>query len=339
MSQHMNNIFQYAPKELATDAFLAWYFTELVENTASQGPATSFFYSLGLCKCASDRIHDIHVSRQEKNTDLILRYSVNGKKVQALFENKTYTSTHSGQLERYLSHFGNFDYYKYLKLGYVTFSERKEAEKLGYGVIDVYRLRSALGDRPSNMIADQYRDYLDTRFIALQHAIRDEMIQDNKYQLLKHSEAQQHILSTLHEQLDGAIPNLHFKPGANVGGSPWTQLDIAKRNNAYAGAAECLYWRIDMRKKRYYLRLNQYSNIDEHAWPRKEHNLNTLRDYVSKLLVGSGLVLGPVSNRGMKESEVAIIFFADNNLSNVVPLMPSLSKDIYGFYSSFSNWV
>jgi len=335
----MNNIFLYSPKELTTDAFLAWYVKEFDRTTASQKLASEFFYGLGLCDSANDLICDIHVSKQEKNTDLIIRYSVNGQKTQALFENKTYTSTHSDQLKRYSENFPDFHYYKYMKLGYINFAEKKHAKDSGYDVIDVCQLRSALGNYPSNLIADQYREFLEIQFIKVQNEIRNDLIKDNKYQLFENSEAQQYILSTLHENIDQQIPYLYFKHSANSGGTPWTELDIAKRENAYGDKTEYLFWRIDKRGKGYYLRLNQYSYIDAQYWPQKEKNLRILRDFVSSLFKKHGLAIGQISNRGIKETEIAILFFVDNHLSKITPLLPLLSQDIFDFYSSFNKWV
>ena len=335
----MNNIFMYSPKELSTDAFLAWYVKEFDGNDVFKGLATKFFYELGLCNSLQDLIRDIHVSRQEKNTDLIIRYSINGKKTQALFENKTYTTAHSNQLERYSKEFSGFQYYKYMKLGYIPFAERKMAVGAGYDVIDVYQLRSALGETPKNMIADQYREFLEEQFIRVQNEIKNELITENKYSLFESSEAQQYILSTLHEKIDKQIPYTLFKFAANSGGTPWTQLDIAIRDNAYDEEAEYLFWRIDKRGKGYYLRLNQYSDIEAQHWPKKEKNLKVLRDFVAPLLKHNGLITASPSNRGIKESEVSIMFFVDNHLSKITPLLPSLSKEISSFYSSFDEWV
>ncbi len=335
----MNNIFIYSPKELSTDAFLAWYVKEFDENNSNPQLTTSFFYDLGLCSSQMDKISNIQVSRQEKNTDLIIHYAVNGKETQALFENKTYTTTHSDQLKRYAKNFPDFQYYKYLKLGYVNFAEKQQAKDAGYDVIDVYQLKSALKSSPGNMIVDQYREFLNVQFIQIQDEIRNNLIKENKYELFENSEAQQYILSTLQEALYHQIPYLYFECSANSGGTPWTQLYIAKRDYAYGDESEYLFWRIDKRGKGFYLRLNQYSYIDDKHWTQKEKNLSYLRDFISALLKKYGLIMGSPSNRGMKESEVAIMYYDDNPLSKLMPVLPSLSKEIFDVYSSCNQWV
>jgi hypothetical protein len=48
-----NNLFAYAPKELLTDAFLAWLFIELDQNPVLSNSTSHVFLSL---ICAVDRI-------------------------------------------------------------------------------------------------------------------------------------------------------------------------------------------------------------------------------------------------------------------------------------------
>ena len=110
-----NNIFEYSPKELATDAFLNWIFIEITENPQLVQHGGRFFHLLGLCAFKSDSIRGVSVSRQVKNTDLILQYSVNGIAHHALFENKTFSTFSPGQLNKYKKTFPNYKYYKYLK--------------------------------------------------------------------------------------------------------------------------------------------------------------------------------------------------------------------------------
>lgn len=335
-----NNLFSYAPKELSTDAFLAWQMKALDTSHSRQAEAAALFYELGLCEKSADSISNVEVSRQEKNTDLIIRYSLNGNRTQALFENKIYTSTHSDQLKRYANSFPDIKYLKYLKLGYTNYAERQEASEAGYDLIDVYRLRTALDViSQDNMILNQYREFLDTQFIKIQDQICNELIRDNKHTLFEDGQAQQHILSELHRAIDGMDPNLYFKHAANSGGTPWTQLDIAKRERAYGDWPEYLFWRIDKRGKGYYLRLNQYSYVGSEHWPQKEANLDILRNRISPLLEEKGLVIGQTSNRGKKESEVVILYFVDNHLTEIMKHLPSLTTEIHEFYSSFRDWV
>lgn len=335
----MNNIFNYAPKELVTDAFLAWCFTEFNDNPLIKSKASNFFYKLGLCHSINDDINDIRVSKQEKNTDLIIRYKVNNITHQALFENKIYSTTHSLQLSRYTQEFPDFIFYKYLKLGYINYSEHLEAKAAGYEIIDAKTLNSALNCICfDNYIADQYINFIQKQFINRHDEIINNLIHKNDYNLFEDSQAQQFLLSELHKSIYEIIPYTYFKYAANSGGSPWTQLDIAKRDNAYGEESEYLFWRIDKRAKGYYLRLNQYSYIDNKFSEEKIKNLYYLRSKITPLLQNYGLILGKISNRGVYESEIAIMFFEDNILIDIYKKLPELSIKISDLYRSISKW-
>ena len=193
----MNNIFEYSPKELTTDAFLKWIFCELNKDQYTDSVA-QFFFQLGLCENRNSSIRTIHVSLQEQKTDLILRYVENGEEQKVLFENKTRTTIHSEQLQRYKEIFPNCDYYKYLKLAYIFHSERKIASQNGYDVIDVHMIYAALkGLKSNHYLVCQYMEFLSIKFIEPMNRITKDLIRNNEYSLFKDGQAQQYFLSHL----------------------------------------------------------------------------------------------------------------------------------------------
>lgn len=137
----MNNLFSHSPKELTTDGFLSWLILELANDKEQ---VLIFFKSLGLCHESAKNIEDVTVSRQEQNTDLIVRFSADSTLHSVLFENKTYSTIHSNQLSKYKQKFPDFQGYKYLKLARVNYVERKQAMSYGYDVIDSRCLLNAL---------------------------------------------------------------------------------------------------------------------------------------------------------------------------------------------------
>ena len=90
-----NNFFFYSPKELTTDAFLAWLFLEFNDNPKLKNKTVDFFIGLGLCAVNTKMVNEISVDKQKQKTDLIIRYKADGKLMGALFENKTTSSIHS----------------------------------------------------------------------------------------------------------------------------------------------------------------------------------------------------------------------------------------------------
>ncbi|EGR0269582.1 hypothetical protein [Vibrio alginolyticus] len=326
----MNNLFSHSPKELTTDGFLAWLILEIKDNN---NEILTFFKRLGLCSEQADKITNVEVSRQEKNTDLIVRYEVDSTSCGALFENKTYSSIHSDQLRRYKEIFPNFQHYKYLKLARVNYEEKKETRKYGYEVIDSKSLLKALdGLSLDSEILTQYKSFLVEQFVEPIAEIEYSMVSENKYHLLSNRQAQQHLIDILYQSVDGINDSIYFKSRSNVGGSAWTQLDIAHRLNAYGDISECIFWRIDKKSGDYYLRLNQYAGIDNEYKSKKKANLKKLRGVVEPLFKEYGLTISNPSNRGVKESEISIIFFKNNSLESVVDAFVPLTKKVISLY-------
>ncbi|MGX9419169.1 hypothetical protein ACWU4D_17670 [Vibrio sp. WJH972] len=326
----MNNLFSHSPKELTTDGFLAWLILEIKDNN---NEILTFFKRLDLCSEQANEITNVEVSRQEKNTDLIVRYDVDSASYGVLFENKTYSSIHSDQLRRYKEIFPNFQHYKYLKLARVNYEEKKETKKNGYEVIDSRSLLKALNGLSLNSeIITQYKSYLVEQFVEPIAEIELSMVPENKHHLLSSRQAQQHLIDILYQSVDGINDSIYFKSRSNVGGSAWTQLDIAHKLNAYGNIPEYIFWRIDKKSGDYYLRLNQYAGIDNEYKSKKKANLTKLRDVVEPLFKEYGLTTSSPSNRGVKESEISIIFFKDNSLESVVDALAPLTKKVIALY-------
>ena len=326
----MNNLFSHSPKELTTDGFLAWLILEIKDNN---NEILTFFKRLGLCSEQANEITNVEVSRQEKNTDLIVRYDVDSASYGVLFENKTYSSIHSDQLRRYKEIFPNFQHYKYLKLARVNYEEKKETKKNGYEVIDSRSLLKALNGLSLNSeIITQYKSYLVEQFVEPITEIELSMVPENKHHLLSSRQAQQHLIDILYQSVDGINDSIYFKSRSNVGGSAWTQLDIVHKLNAYGDIPEYIFWRIDKKSGDYYLRLNQYAGIDNEYKSKKKANLTILRDVVEPLFKEYGLTTSSPSNRGVKESEISIIFFKNNSLKSVVDALVPLTKKVIALY-------
>ena len=105
----VNNLFTYATSELSQDAFLAWLFSHAIEGIEDCDPE--------LTKCAKDFLYEFTddkfkgrdfwltkaPERQFNKIDLLLTIKFNDedKEYKVIIEDKTYTSEHSNQLERY----------------------------------------------------------------------------------------------------------------------------------------------------------------------------------------------------------------------------------------------
>jgi len=148
----MNNIFDYAPKELVMDAFLCWCFnffnSEDVEGKEFSVKLVNFIYGLKH-KGKKLNVSDIKVKRQylKSKIDVYVRITTTeGKVIHFIFENKLYSSPHSNQLLRHIKEVeedykkswkknedkigeGDEKVYIYFKLGYKFNEDRKEKFK------------------------------------------------------------------------------------------------------------------------------------------------------------------------------------------------------------------
>jgi hypothetical protein len=116
-----------------------------------------------------------------------------------------------------------------------------------------------------------------------------------------------------------------------MNGTPWTQLDICRREGYYEGKNETLFWRVDSRAGRTYLRVNQYAAIPKdrpEIAARKKQRLLALRELASNISADYDLKPGKLSNKGVRESEVIIFFFDENPYSQIKKIISEITTKI-----------
>jgi hypothetical protein len=328
----LNNLFMYAPKELSTDAFLAWFFKELEVNPDIAGYRSQVFHALGLIAEGEIPVK-IEPELQSGNVDLLLSFEVNNTIRRILFENKTSTTFHSDQLNRYRERFPNCDKYVYFKIGYIDTWERQNLQ--GYHPIsahDFYQAVSFLA--PYHPIIDQYCAFLKDAWISKEEQVFQRLAISCPT-AFQSAIGQRHLIGELYDQLKNSDPSLKFKKGVNINGTPWTQLDICRSEGYYEEKNETLFWRVDSRAGRTYLRVNQYAAIPKdrpEIAARKKQRLLALRELVSTISADYDLKPGKLSNKGVRESEVIIFFFDENPYANLKGLLPEISTKLQTAY-------
>lgn len=323
----MNNLFAYAPKELSTDAFLKWLFIECVENKAFSPLAAELFSKICLLP-GCEPIEKVECLTQHKSVDLFINFNQNNLWRRVLFENKTWTSIHSDQLNRYKKTFPDCDNYIYLKLGYIDFQEIQMATSAGYKIVSASMLLDAL--RPlhgKSLICDQYICFLKENFIDYINSIRTKMA-NNSPDIFNEREAQRIFLSEIGESLKEIVPGLYMKSFANNGGTPCSQLDFYQQDRVYGENPEYLFYRIDTRSGRNYLRINQYADIGPEYYEKKMERLKTIREICSSSASRFNIKHGKINNLGMKESEAIIFFFDENDQKELKKAAIETAKEI-----------
>lgn len=142
-SEGCPNIFSFATSELSQDAIIAWLMQWADEKYAKEDSQlhslAQDFLRMVLCEDSTYEIHSVNVRRQWKNIDVCVEINDNGF---LIIEDKTSTSAHDGQLERYkmcvedeYKKSRENLYFTYLKTGNEPNGILKEIENKGYRTV------------------------------------------------------------------------------------------------------------------------------------------------------------------------------------------------------------
>ena len=355
------NLFEFATSELSQDAFICWLVSWLntTGNTELKTCAREFVaemynrYRPNTPIEASDVGLPLDgVERQRDRSDIQFGASIKGRHVYFLIEDKTDTTYHSNQLECYKEKFdedhdGCDTVYIYLKTGFVFPSERLYAEDSGYRVIDSEGLVSILaGCEEENPIL---RDFIEVLYSRIENRLRlEKKIDEGNLDGLGEHGGQIYFAQNLVESLLGhgfAFPHNCITHGNNIGGAPWTQIELL-RSPLTAGnevPSETIFIRIDNNRKNpdggnydYYLGFRQWlylQDFDENrrteAAAEKVKRLGMLKSIFegSKLdELSPGKIRGDQS--GANESEIAVFFLGQgkNTLKAVLRAIPKLTN-------------
>jgi len=160
------NIFKYATSELSQDAFFCWlleWSNKKYNDEKLNGISLNFinYICQNTNKDRINSVESIKIVKQEKNIDF---YAIINDSLIILFEDKTGTSTHDNQLERYKKYIENYNNYRhsyvYIKSDIIFSNEIEEVRKEGYLIIDLYKLAELLDNISINEIYDEYIEYL-----------------------------------------------------------------------------------------------------------------------------------------------------------------------------------
>ena len=328
------NIFFHAPKELTTDAFLVWLIYFLDSKEEYKKYKQTFFDRLILKKDDCGRVvGPVELKRQENNADVLLtfRFGDNGEKQTILFEDKTWSMPHSRQLARYKEIYPNCYRYFYYKLAYINSQEEKEISQEQYEVINAGMMSSTLEKMTGlHPLIKMYYEYITYTFVNTINSFHEKIFVKHNYVTLWSADAQKYLCDTIVENMTKQdVPYLGIRNGTSYG-RPWTQIDIAKKEDGYY---EGLFWRIDIRSGKFYIRLNQYADPSNEEISYKMRRLEVLRNEANNIIESMPyLHQGKVENRAVKESEVLIFFLEDNDLEKLIESIPKISRHMINVF-------
>ena len=283
----MNNLFSFATKELSQDALLCWAINWMRE--AAKGTA---YYELGksllnlfLGQHHLDEYENILILRQYKRIDVLIVFEGKGLRYGLIIEDKTHTSEHSNQIQRYqdtvtldpeLSIPAENLYVAYVKTGIIYDADRR----VNANIVTLSQLQDTLlpyAERTGSHILSDYVAYLQTELAK--RASVDKLIDDFDLTtplVTSDYDNGKPVLGTYYGQyrmLDALFPDRNIEKqidfgegdrasqfheyiddiyaGTNKDGSPWTQYCFwgEKYPNHFTDTnrQEChfLFWRID----------------------------------------------------------------------------------------------
>lgn len=344
------NLFKHGAKEFVTDAFFTWLLYFLDSRVDLTYEKNNFFSTLLLKeKDRNKSIREVDIPKPKKGKhgrpDVVLTFNLDNDKKEILLENKTWATTTWSQLSGYRKDYDNLYRYFYLKLAYVNIKEKLLCKEIGYDIISSEDLYDSIVKlKKHHPFIEQYAEYLKCTFVDKINDLKTR-IKEGDFTAFSDAQGQQIFVSALYQKLaDLDINNLVFKTGSSSG-RPWTELDICSSNVNYKSEGvnktitETIFWRVDIRAKKYYVRLNQYSyNPPREYICFKKKRLAKLRE-ISKKLISEyrQLYRGKVVNRGNAESEIVIFFEDKNSINDLLQVLPSLSKKFIEEYNKINN--
>lgn len=242
-----------------------------------------------------------------------------------LFENKTWSCQHDNQLVRYKTIYPNCYRYFYFKLAYINSQEEKTVSQEQYEVINAGMMSSTLEKMVElHPLIKMYYDYITYTFVDAINSFHEIIFVEHDYDVLESADAQKYLCDTIVENMTKQDVSYYEIKNGTSKGRPWTLIEIVKKEDGYW---ESMYWKIDIRSGKYYIRLNQYAEPTEKEVDYKMRRLEILRKEANSIVgTMSDLHQGEVENRAVKESEVLIFFLEDNDLKKLIESLPKITR-------------
>lgn len=167
----MNNLFDFATKELTQDAFISWLLSNYKDKEI--GSITiSFLNFLTNNYFKNKDIQEIIIHRQYNKIDILVDIflKINNEKVSLIIEDKVDSGEHSNQLWRYKNWIENNNYYSsfnknffiFYKTSYIWLEDKKIIEKDKWDCFDVFQISKFwnLYKNSENSLIKMYANYV-----------------------------------------------------------------------------------------------------------------------------------------------------------------------------------
>ncbi len=336
------NLFRYSPKELSLDAFLKYFILWSVKSGNINVVKKLFLKESDLNEDVSINKVELQVPYGKKKADIVVHFNLRGKNEFVVFENKTNSTTSLNQLMSYQK--DDTYRYLYLKLGYVNSKENSLCRATNFDPINSAKLLKIVkAVYKPDCVIKQFQEYLENDYVSVLKKIANSFEAGTINNEMHNQDAQLFTLDKLGEKfgafeldktkLTALSNNYHIQFSSNIGGQPWSELVFIECSNK---TPEALFWRIDKRNNKFYIRLNQYSyskGQPDAIRNSKIARLKELRMYSKQYFSqNSNVKLGKLSKRGENEKEILIFFLDENDIKALIDVIPNFSNSISAKY-------
>lgn len=299
-----NNLFSFATSELSQDAFICWCLNWInYPNEELYFMAKDIFFNL-LKEEKDLENEEIEIKRQVKKIDVLVLLKKSKKAY--IIEDKTYTSEHSDQINKYRETIKN-DFKEeindiktvYFKTGfwfsddYKTANDESKVIKIDrenfLGILKQYRGK--------NQILDDYCEYFEE--VTKQeekeknYLISEEEFKNNNYwywNMSKSSISQYQFMKDIFSQIEKIESS-----NSTYGGRPYTQFNILRgifknENNENFNEDKrnyTIFWRIDTVERGPYISINFYTHHYKNNDPKPQsrvYEYNRLKEKIEKIV-------------------------------------------------------
>lgn len=346
----MNNIFNFATKELVLDAFICWLVNFSKSNRIEEKKVAFQFlnsiYKINNHKEIGDikKINRIERQFGDSRIDVYIEVILeNDRKIHFIFENKTFTSHHSNQLKRHTEYIRTMvnsvdeeTVFTYLKIGYI-YPWDLDAKGFGFKIINLERLLEILKEiKIDSEIFIMYRSYLENikkQYDELKNlSDKQFLLKEEKEKIFSSVEGSFYYMEKIYNRLqeEGLEEEFYIYNGTSFG-RPWVQISFFDRKISEE-SRKSLFWRLDYRTNHDkewlpYICLRQYRTKKD---DQDDIELKKYRKIFQEIAKNyNELEFGIINDGGnQKEREIGILFFNQNNsIGKIMELIPKFTKE------------
>src|SRR5699024_7857548 len=343
------NLFKFATGELSQDAFICWSLAWGIQRENTQMRKYGISLLNAMLKTHQydvldlERITIVDVRTQVNSIDVLVKFNIDEQEFELIIEDKTNTTMHSNQIKRYFDQRIKQSPEKiilgiYYKTGFIFEDEEKKLESLrknNYPVksFDKEKILDSMCQYLKLIDSDIFHDYYDyirQKFDSEQEILRNihspHMIDLEKS--LKTQAGQVEVLKYI-------FGNVRVSRGRSYG-RPWVNYTFKKGSykDPKAPLPDALFYRIDKKKKGFYISLRQYRNLKKKVFQdgkaisfeqlkvEKLERLQKLTNIFEEVIAEiksdyPQKYIGPgkqtKDRNGYNESEVGVFYFTEGN--------------------------